>query len=325
MTNRETAQKIVDRIVELINEGRPLPWVRPWGSQPHKVEIVDGVKIITLPATAVNRQGKRYNGANVYLPAGEYITFHQCKKEGGSVKKGAKGWPVVFWKFLQKETTDPTTGEVTKETIPMLKYYVVFNVEDCDGIKPKHTPAPVTVEVPITHTEDATGDTDELNDTAEQIIADYVNRAGNGFHILKDEVSTRAYYSPALDYVQVPMRAQFNDMPEYYSTLFHELGHSTGHSSRLNRFEIGSKSASFGSESYSREELVAETTSATILNALGLETGNTFRNSSAYIKGWAEHIKSDPMLYVTAATRAQQAVDMILGIDTAEPDDESDE
>lgn len=319
MNNKEVAQKVVDRIVDMINEGSPLPWVQPWNRKVNTVTVVDGVKTITVYPTAWNRKGIMYRGANTYLPAGEYITFKQCQQEGGKVKKGAKGWPVVYWNFFEKEVIDPVTGLKKKEVIPMLKYYTVFRVEDCDGIKQKHHPVPTQIEIPITHkevVEDPDGNT--LNATAEAIITDYINRAGNGFRVNRDKSSDRAYYSPAMDYVTVPMRGQFAVETEYYSTLFHELGHSTGHSTRLNRFTGKAAHAGFGSQEYSKEELVAETTAAGILNALGMEEANTFRNSAGYVKSWASHIKDDPMMYVTAATKAQAAVDMILGVPAAE-------
>ena len=313
MNNKETAQKIVYRIVEMIEEGKPLPWVQPWDMKATRtVEVKDGEQIVTIYPTAWNRRGVQYRGANTYLPRGEYITFAQCKAEGGSVRKGAHGWPVVYWNFAKKTKKNEETGEDEQITIPVLKYYTVFRVSDCDGIEQKHHPEPVTVKIPLTHRVIVDGDTD-LNETAEAVVAGYIDRAGNGFRVLRDEVSGRAYYSPALDFVRVPARPQFGRLSEYYSTLFHELGHSTGHETRLNRFKDG-RAAAFGSETYSREELVAETTAATILNALGMEEANTFRNSAAYVKGWASHIKGDPLAYVTAATRAQEAVDLILGI-----------
>ena len=144
-------------------------------------------------------------------------------------------------------------------------------------------------------------------------MADYIDRAGNGFHVDRDEVSDRAFYSPGFDYVSVPTAAQFDRVTEFYSTLFHELGHSTGHKTRLDRFSGKAGSAAFGSENYSREELVAESTAAAILNALGMEDANTFRNSAAYIKSWSEHIKNDPMTFISATKHAQAAVDLILG------------
>lgn len=312
MNNKEVAQKVVDRIVAMINEGKPLPWVQPWGRKPNTVTIIDGWKTVTVQPTAWNRRGIAYKGANMYLPAGEYITFKQCADEGGRVRKGATGWPVVYWNFCKKTVEDPETGEQKEEVIPILKYYIVFSVNDCEGIKQKHFPKPTTYSVPVTH-EEVVDNAGDLNETAEAVIADYISRAGNGFSVFCDKPSNSAYYSPAGDFVRVPMRKQFESGSEYYSTLFHELGHSTGHETRLNRFKGEAKNAAFGSEAYSREELVAESTAAAVLSALGMEEANTFRNSAAYIKSWADHIKADPMMYVTATTRAQEATDLILG------------
>ena len=323
--NTEIAKKVVDRIVDLINSGEPLPWVKPWGRSANTVTVVDGVKVVTYQPTAWNRRGQFYKGANAYLPAGEYITFKQCQAEGGKVMKGAKSWPVVYWNFCKKTETNPDTGEEEEITIPILKYYNVFNVKDCVKVDPKgreiplgqkHNPGPRRVEIPITHTETLPENAADLLQVAEDIISDYVSRAGNGFYIIRDRVSDRAYYRPSADFVQVPMRSQFKSGAEYYSTLFHELGHSTGHATRLNRFTGKAACAAFGSEEYSREELVAESTAASVLNAIGLEEANSFRNSAAYIKSWSEHIQADPMIYVTAMTRAQAAFDLIIGADS---------
>lgn len=326
MNNKDVAKKVVERICEIIETEGFLPWVKPWGRKPNTVEVVDGYKTVTIQPCAWNRRGVEYKGANTYLPVGEYITFAQCKAEGGSVKKGAKGFPVVYWNFYKKTKHNDDTGEDEQVVIPILKYYTVFRVEDCDGIKQKHHPEARTITVPITHLETVDdGDSDTRNETAEAVIADYVSRAGNGFRINKDKMSNEAFYSPALDYVTVPMRSQYRAESEYYSTLFHELGHSTGHSTRLNRFSGAGKVAAWGDENYAKEELVAESTAASILNALGMEEGNTLRNSAAYIKGWAEAIKKDPLMYVSAAQKAQAAVDLILGIEDKKDEDNGEE
>lgn len=318
MNNKEVAKKIVDRIISIIDSGEPLPWVKPWNARPATVTVVDGVKTVTITPHAWNRRGTLYKGANNYLPGGEYITFTQAKAEGAQIAKGAHGFPVVYWNFQKKTETNPDTGEEEEIQIPILKYYIVFRVQDCIGkdgkpLAPKHTPEPRTIEIPVTHTEPIDGQTD-LDAAAEDVIADYVSRAGNGFHVNRDRITDKAYYTPTGDFVTVPMRQQFSSISEYYSTLFHELAHSTGHRSRLARFTGAAAAAAFGSETYSREELVAEATAASVLNALNMEQANTFRNSAAYIKSWAAHIKNDPMMYVTAMTRAQAAFDMILGV-----------
>lgn len=314
MNNKQIAEKVVTRIIEEIEKNNSLPWIKPWNRSITTVRVIDGYKEVTYQPTAWNREGKPYKGANTYLPGGEYITFNQAKKEGGMVKKGVKGFPVVYWNFYDKTTIDED-GNEEKQRIPVLKYYTVFRVEDVDGIKQKHHPAPVTVKIPVEHEEPAEGNSDR-NEAAEAIILDYVNHiAGNGFYIKRDNVTNRAFYSPSGDYVSTPCREQFADIAEYYSTTFHELAHSTGHSTRLNRFTGKAANAAFGSEEYSREELVAEATAASVLNALGLESANSFRNSAAYIKSWASHIKEDPMMYITAMTRAQAAFDFLMGVE----------
>lgn len=315
MTNKEVAKKVVDRICELIAEGKPLPWVKPWNRQPDSVKVIDGYKEITLQPTAWNRKGQPYKGANTYLPKGEYITFKQIQEEDGKLRKGSKGFPVVYWNFQKKSELDPDTGELVEKTVPFLKYYTVFRIEDCEGLEQKHHPEAEVIRVPIYHYETKDGEAAELNPTAEAIIADYVSRAGNGFRVKREDESDRAYYSPSLDYVRVPKIGQYLENSEYYSTLFHELAHSTGHETRLNRFTGKAKNAAFGSQEYSKEELVAESTAASILNAIGLESANSFRNTAAYIKSWARAIKDDPLMYVTATTKAQAAFDLIVGVE----------
>ena len=315
MNNKEIAQKICDRILEEIKANGSMPWVKPWNRKPNTIRVVDGFTEITLQPAAWNRQGVQYKGVNTYLPVGEYITFAQCKKEGGSVKKGAHGFPVVYWNFIKKEVEDKETGETKTETIPVLKYYTVFNVDDCENIKRKHSPKPQTVRFEnVKYIPVESGEL-PMNEAAEAVIASYVSRAGNGFHLDREAVSDEAYYSPSLDFVRTPCRSQYGkDCGEYYSTIFHELGHSTGHATRLNRFTGAAKNAAFGSVEYSKEELVAEITAASVLNSLGIEDANAFRNSAAYIESWSKKIKEDPMCYVSAANKAQAAFDLIVGV-----------
>ena len=246
---------------------------------------------------------------------GEFITFNQCKAEGGRVKKGEHATTVVFWTQFVKETgdLDPKTGDPIKKVIPVLKTYNVFHISQCEGLKQKHQPKEVTVKIPRTHFEPldpAEPDDDRIVQSAEDIISGYLGREKT-LTMHRDQYSDRAYYAPAFDSVTVPTMKQFEHIEEFYSTAFHELGHSTGHEKRLDRKIMNS----FGSDPYSREELVAEITSASILNILGLESGNSFRNSTAYIQSWSEHIKNDPMMFVTATNRASKAVNYILGIE----------
>ena len=128
----------------------------------------------------------------------------------------------------------------------------------------------------------------------------------------KELPSNKAFYSPSYDRVVVPMKEQYENINEYYSTTFHELTHSTGHKSRLDRLETGAI-ASFGSETYSKEELVAEIGSASLMNMLGIETPQTFKNSTAYIQNWLQVLKNDNRFIVSASSKAEKAVNYILG------------
>ena len=324
MNNNEIARRTVDRLVDLIDSTGCLPWCKPWtkGNRPN-VQVFDGYTNITVPVRFWSRDGKPYRGINTLLLAmsghtGEFATFNRIKAEGGTVRKGAKGSTILYWNMIRKETGEvDDNGDPIVKVLPVLKYYTVFSLDDVDGLEPKHHPDPEVIRVPRYHSEPAPGiDASSYNDAAEAIVADYVRRAGT---LQLDCVGTsdRAYYSPALDKIVTPNITQFKQFSEYYSTLFHELGHSTGHSSRLNRFTGKDACAAFGNESYSREELVAEITAASILSTLGLEDGNSFRNSAAYVKSWASHIKDDPMMFVVAAGRAEKAIDLILGGATA--------
>lgn len=265
---------ITDRIIAALEQG-DIPWSRPWVSTGAAVKHVSGEPYSLLNQLLLNRPG-------------EYLTFKQIQQEGGKVRKGEKASMVVLWKWVEKKEED--SEEVKK--IPFLKYYNVFHVDQCEGIKPKHT-----AEMPNVVEADA---------NAEKIIAEYVARTG--LNIVHKE-GHRAYYSPAKDIVVLPKTEQFKETAEYYSTAFHELVHSTGHESRLNRI---AHVAAFGSEDYSKEELVAEIGSATLVNRAGLETDGSFRNSAAYVQNWLKALKNDKRLIVSAAGKAEKAVDFIL-------------
>lgn len=319
MNNNEIAKKVVDRMLETIAAEGVLPWTKPWTKGEPSVQIFDGYTEVKVPVRFWSRSGKPYQGINVLLLSmsghvGEFITWNQAKAEGGSIRKGAKSHPILFWSMIHKETDKlDENGEKVVKLIPVLKYYNVFSLDDVDGLEPKHQPEPEVIRIPHWHSEPVEGiDAAAYDPAAESIIVDYVTRCGT-LSLEREGSSDRAYYSPALDEVVVPNVTQFAAVEEFYSTLFHELGHSTGHVSRLNRFSGKDAAAAFGDESYSREELVAEITAASILSTLGMETGNSFRNSAAYVKHWSEHIENDPMMFVSAAARAEKAVSLILG------------
>ncbi len=282
---------VTDRIIAELESGI-IPWNRPWTG------VSEG---------AIRRSnGKPYSLINQLLlgKPGEYLTFKQCKDEGGKVKKGAKSKMVVFWKVLHREKKDAGGNVIRDENglpvddpIPMLRYYNVFHIDDCEGIEPKYTAERLP----------ATASTVER---AEEIIADYSERAKL---TVEHSKQNRAFYSPRRHLVSLPLMEQFEDTAGYYDTAFHELTHSTGHKSLLNRFSESDEAAAFGSESYSKEELIAEIGACGILHELGLETTKSFRNNAAYIQSWLSALKNDKRLIVSAAGRAEKAIRLILG------------
>ena len=269
-------KEITDRIISQMEEGI-IPWQKPW----------------VACGKAISRStGKPYSLLNQMLLGrpGEYLTFKQCQEAGGKVKKGEKSSMVVFWKWIEQE--DEETHE--KKEVPFLRYFNVFHIDQCEGITAKFT------------TEAAFPAGAEPLEAAQEIIYDYLSREGVK---LSHQEGDRAFYRPATDEVVLPIRKQFVSTAEYYSTVFHELTHSTGHEKRLNRL---SKPSFFGTEDYSKEELVAEIGAATLVNHVGMETSTSLRNNAAYIQNWLKVLKNDKKFIVSAAGRAEKAVNLIL-------------
>ncbi|MBP3657094.1 MAG: DUF1738 domain-containing protein [Clostridia bacterium] len=267
--------EVTSRIIDQMEQGI-IPWQKPW---------------IACGSAISHATGKPYSLLNQMIlgRAGEYVTFKQVQQAGGHVRKGEKAQMVVFWKFIEQE--DEETGE--KKQVPFLRYYNVFHIDQCEGIEAKHVkPLPETA---------------KADQTAQAIMDDYLLRSGVR---LMHEAGDRAFYQPSSDSVTLPHMAQFAATAEYYSTAFHELTHSTGHASRLNRLE---KTAFFGSEAYSKEELVAEIGAAALVNHAGLETAESFRNSAAYIQNWLKVLREDKRFIISAAGKAEKAVNLILG------------
>jgi len=275
-------QMVTDKIIKQLEEG-VIPWEKPWTG------VAEG---------AYNRKTKKpYSLINQCMLSntGEYASFKQWTEMGGKIKKGAKSEFVVFWKILPVKESDPDTGDVVTKHIPLLRYYNVFHISQVEGVEPLEK--------------------EELNHTdpiaeAEELITAYTTRENMRFQRVKDN---RAFYSPMMDYVSVPLLEQFPKVEEAYSTYFHELTHSTGHKSRLDRFPANPMDAMFGSESYSKEELVAEMGAAMILNRLGIETVKSSRNNAAYIQSWLKVLKGDVRFVTSAASKAEKAVKFIYG------------
>lgn len=288
-------QMVTDRIIEELEKGI-IPWHKPWSG----ASLADGGAI-----NYVSR--KPYSMLNQMLLGreGEYLTFKQIKDLKGNVKKGAKSGMVVFFTMMpckktEKIENEETSGTIIKEfAIPVLRYYHVFHISDCEGIESKiKADEPIEPSIlPI--------------DVAENIINGYLSREKK-LKFQNDKLSNRAYYSPMFDKVVVPMLSQYAIPEEYYSTTFHEFTHSTIPPYRCDR-KTENDNAFFGNEDYSREELVAELGSAMICNAIGIDCEKAFKNSVAYIQSWLKALKNDNKMIVWASSRAEKAARYIIG------------
>jgi antirestriction protein ArdC len=282
-------EAVTATIVEALERG-VVPWRRPWQS---------------TPGPPVNAISKRpYRGVNVLIlslapfAGNRWLTFKQANELGGSVRKGERSSLVVFWKTWKLLQSDPETGETTTKQIPLLRSYHVFNTEQCDGLSVLHPSATK----PVPHFE-----------RIEQ--ADELIRSMPEPPTIR-EGGTSAWYRPSDDLVQVPILNAFKSPDAFFATLLHELGHATGHSSRLGRPGIDSEVV-FGSDDYSREELVAELTSAFCCAGLGLDN-SLLEDSANYIGSWLKVLKADVKAIVIAAAQAQRASDFIHGVQFSE-------
>lgn len=280
--SKSVYEMVTDRIIEQLEQGI-IPWKKPWTG------IRSGAfnRISKKPYSLLNQMLLKFDG--------EYATFKQWKDLGGHVRKGEKSEMVCFWKIQPIEEEQEDGTKVVRQ-IPLLRYYNVFHISQVDGVEPLEE--------------------EELNDIepiekAENVLRDYWTRENI---TVKHMAGNRAYYSPTLDMICLPLFEQFDDSSEYYSTAFHESVHSTMKEDRCNRAEDRKgKVVAFGSADYSKEELCAEIGSATILNIIGIETKNSFTNSAAYIQNWLSVLRNDVKFVVSASSKAEKAVKYILG------------
>jgi antirestriction protein ArdC len=227
-----------------------------------------------------------------------WLTYKQAQELGGNVRKGERSSIVTFWKRADakrdEEGESGTDQAAPERRAPILRYYQVFNLEQCEGIE-----APPSPEFEPKAHERIAG--------CEAIVAGMPQRPT----LQRDP--RQAYYAPTLDFVAIPDLSQFESAESYYATLFHELVHSTGHASRLNRTTLPTTLAPFGSPDYSKEELVAEFGAAFLCGHAGIFP-HVAENSAAYIDGWLRVLKQDKRLLPVAAAQAQRAADFILGL-----------
>lgn len=236
-----------------------------------------------------------YSGINLRLLMGLnyernlYLTYDQVKKVGGTVNRGEKGHLVTFWMLWDRGNNE--NGEGAEEKIPFLRYYRVFNIDQCSGIPVSVRETPYKQPVfPVA--------------ACEGMVQSMPNPPAIRFG------KAKAYYHPKADYINMPPMIRFDDSEAYYSTLSHEMVHSTGHQSRLGRKSLVEMSE-FGSPTYSFEELVAELGSCYLCSHAGIDQ-KELKNSAAYIQGWLSQLKSNYTYIVLASSQAQRAVNYIL-------------
>ena len=271
-------QEVTDRIVAELEAGAA-PWLKPW-----KTSVANGTSL--LPSNAVT--GRQYHGINIPIlwhaadqhayPTHQWLTFKQAKEKGANVRKGEKATQVVFTKKLRVKDKD--TDE--EKQISMLRGYFCFNAAQVEGLPDPPVPTPTTEQ-----------EREHQADRFIQATGADIRHGGN-----------EAAYMPALDYIVMPPFQAFRTTEGYYSVCLHELGHHSGHESRLDRNLEGR----FGTRKYAAEELVAELTSAFLCAHLGV-TGEL--RHAGYLKNWVELLKHDERAIFTAAAKAQQAADYL--------------
>lgn len=269
---------ITKKILDQLEQG-VVPWHKPWAC--------------SFPKNLVSK--KEYRGINAVLLSMEgrsspwWLTYKQCSTLGGNVKKGTTGAIVCYFKSL--EYLDENSKDGLK-TVPLLRFYKVFNTDDCEGIESKIPPTISRIITPI--------------EECEKVVEGYTDRP-------PVHLSDHAAYAPRTDTVFMPDMKTFESSEAYYQVLFHEFVHSTGNPKRANRDGFDRDLLPrFGSPDYSKEELIAEIGSVFLYSRVGLES--PFENSVAYIHGWVKKLKEEPSLVISAASKAQKAFEYVLKI-----------
>ena len=287
----DTAERIVEMILAALDKGVS-PWHQPWKTGGPR-------NLVT---------GRAYRGMNALLLGmmdyedPRYLTFHNALDMGANVRRGERGHLVMFWqKHDYTVRLEDEDGDIVEETRTgmLIRGYTVFNVAQCENVPDKvlAKTAPrdnAEAETPIK--------------AAEEIWQGYYNGDNGRGPQFGTSRTGRSFYAPTPDVINMPPRKHFDSAEDWYSTLFHEAAHSTGHESRLNRFQTGG----FGTEPYAKEELVAEIASQFLCQRCGIT--RTLENAAAYCKGWSKAIREQPArAFLTAAAQAQKAADYILG------------
>ena len=288
-------EEVTNKIISMIEKG-VAPWRRTWSTYGLARNYVSG-----RPYTGINyllMNNTRHN-----IPY--FLTFNQVKELGGKVKKGAQAEMVIYFKVFCKDSDDNTLtleeanarrlkGEEIK-ALRFIRYYSVFNVSDIEE-----------VELDLNRFNEAKLTDNERLERCEQIIGNMPKLPE-----LRHIDANRAYYNPALDFINMPDIKQFESSEHYYPTYFHELIHSTGHASRLARPEVMDFSG-FGTTPYSKEELVAEMGASYLSCICQIDYAPVIENSASYLIGWLKVLKDDSKFIFQVASCAQRATDFIL-------------
>jgi antirestriction protein ArdC len=283
--NRDIYESITARFIEQLKRGT-VPWQKPWF----------GVQNIA--------SRKPYRGVNsLLLGSTDYqspfwMSFRQALDLGGNVKRGEKSTPVIYYKILEKR--DAAGNIVVRANgkparVPFVRWANVFNLDQTEGIA---APA-ITANQGMPPRERAAA-------IVENARLCPIHHAGFA-----------AFYSPTDDVIRIPAPSTFHSQEDYFHTVYHELTHASGHSTRLDREGV-TQQARFGSEKYSKEELTAELGAAFLSNEAGILDSVRFENSAAYLGSWIKKLENDPKLIVSAASQAQKASDFIMGIEHKE-------
>lgn len=289
MPKFDVYQEVTNQIIEALEQGVK-PWECPWQT--------------SAPALPLRVTGVSYRGINHVLLSLKawaqgfrnpvWMTFKQAKDLGGMVRKGEKSSLVVKYGTFEAKEDAPEDGTETKMR-GYLKAYRVFNVQQIDGLEDQF-PTPDEA-APL-----ATRPIEQLS----HIAANMIENMGLGY----EEGGDRACYIPAKDHVCMPDISKFKAAELYYSTLFHELSHATGHARRCDRTQEKAGST-FGNAVYALEELVAEMSAAMLGAQLGFQPGH-LEDSAAYIQSWLSVLRSDARAIVKAAAAAQRSADYLM-------------
>lgn len=297
-TSKDIYQQVTDVVIESLEQGNVV-WRQTWNS-------------FGLPKNITT--GKPCRGWNVFwlnfhtmikgYSTPYYLTFHQAQGLKGTIRKGEKGTRITYWATVEEKKTPATAGDhsdgnaVQTSTLKLIPaVHTVFNLDQTEGIL-----FPVVEQLYRSEAEKITA--------CEAVIDKMSNRPAI------THKGDKAFYVRSYDEVTIPDRRLFCSSEVYYSVLFHELAHSTGHENRLNRKEL-LKYDGFGGKNYSKEELTAELTAAFLSAVTGIQQ-ETLANSTAYVKGWLQALKNDKRLILTAASQAQKAADYILCIESSD-------